>query len=272
MPFKLTWLPTVLKNAGLKVAEESGWPNRGQGDVGVIRGVMCHHTAGAKTGNLPSRNALVNGVRQRNGRFLPGPLAQLGLARDGTFHIIAAGLANHAGPGEWQGVTTGNSSFIGIEAENTGDPQTDPWPEVQLDAYRRGVAAILKHIGEDAIMCCGHKEYRLPKGFKNDPHTIEMDDFRRDVAAIMNGTVPIPPPIPRADADGRPTLRRSSAANPVFLVKEIQRKVGFSGKQADGVFGPLTEAAVRRFQRDHGLVPDGIVGPKTWAALDGVAA
>ena len=32
--------------------------------------------------------------------------------------------------------------------------------------------------------------------------------------------------------------------------------------------GPKTEAAVREFQRSHSLVPDGIVGPKTWAALD----
>ena len=57
--------------------------------------------------------------------------------------------ALHAGAGVWQGVTTGNSSFIGIEAENTGLPN-DPWPAVQVEAYQRGVAAILKHIGKGA--------------------------------------------------------------------------------------------------------------------------
>lgn len=36
---------------------------------------------------------------------------------------------------------------------------------------------------------------------------------------------------------------------------------------ADGVFGRLTDQAVRAFQRNSGLVPDGIVGSKTRAAL-----
>jgi peptidoglycan hydrolase-like protein with peptidoglycan-binding domain len=33
---------------------------------------------------------------------------------------------------------------------------------------------------------------------------------------------------------------------------------------ADGVFGPLTEAAVIAFQREFMLTPDGIIGPISW--------
>jgi peptidoglycan hydrolase-like protein with peptidoglycan-binding domain len=35
----------------------------------------------------------------------------------------------------------------------------------------------------------------------------------------------------------------------------------------DGMFGPATEANVRRYQRNYGLVEDGIVGPLTWESL-----
>ena len=263
MAFSLTWLQKVLLDAGLKVAEQPGWRERGRGEMGKVLGVMCHHTAGPKTGNMPSLGVVTNGRPD-----LAGPLAQLCLGRDGTYYVVAAGRANHAGAGNWQGVTTGNQSFIGIEAENTGlttGPNADPWPAIQLDAYRRGAAAILTKIKADPIMCCGHKEYALPSGRKIDP-TFDMDDFRFKVGAIMGGFAPAPSVVPATDVRGRTTLRRG-ATGP--LVAFVQASLGID---PDGKFGPITEAAVRRFQREHGLVPDGIVGPRSWATLEAQVA
>jgi hypothetical protein len=183
MTFSLTWLPQVLTSAGLKVIETPGWQTRGHGDIGEIKGVLCHHTNGARQGKMPTLDTLINGRPD-----LAGPLSQLGLGRDGTYYIVCAGKGWHAGAGSWQGVTDGNGHLIGIEGENVGDA-SDPWPDVQMDAYRRGVAAILKHIGAKPIMCAGHREYALPAGRKDDPN-FDMNKFRADVAAIM-GSVPI---------------------------------------------------------------------------------
>ena len=254
MAYSLIWLPEVLEDAGLKVAEQPGWRTRGHGDVGAIKGVICHHTAGSKTGNMPSLGIVTDGRPD-----LAGPLSQLCLGRDGTWFVVAAGRAFHAGAGKWEGIETGNSSFIGIEAENTGKPD-DPWPAVQMDAYRRGVAAILKKIGAKPIMACGHKEYALPKGRKPDP-SFDMNEFRKAVGDIMTGAAPPPKLIPAVDTSGRPTLRRG-AKGPA--VKELQAKLGCT---VDGVFGAGTEAAVRVWQRKKGLVPDGIVGPASWKLL-----
>ncbi len=263
MALSLTWLPDVLMNAGLKVSLVDDWENRGRGDAGQIFGVICHHTAGPKAGNMPSLNTLINGRPD-----LSGPLAQLGLGRDGTYFVIAAGRANHAGDGIWQGLRTGNSNFIGIEAENTGLSNDSRWPTVQINAYQRGVAAILKHVNRGAEFCAGHKEYALPPGRKPDP-TFDMNDFRSAVNAIINGTAPAPVLIPAferpndpTNSRGRPTLRRGATGE---LANEIQATIGVS---VDGQFGAKTEAAVRAFQAAHGLVPDGIVGPNTWPVLD----
>ena len=260
MIYALTWLPAVLHQAGLKVAEVSGWESRGRAEMGVATGVICHHTAGPLGGNMPSLKTLINGRPD-----LPGPLSQLGIGRDGTYYVIAAGRCNHAGAGSWQGITYGNSRFIGIEAENTGLPNNTPWPDVQLDAYRRGVAAILVHLGQPAIFCAGHKEYALPAGRKSDP-SFEMDAFRRAVASFMDGSTPQPPLIPAAEpptqpggAPGRPTVRRGSTGD---AVRQLQQALHL--EPVDSIFGGGTEAAVRAFQRDHNLVPDGIVGPKSW--------
>jgi len=39
------------------------------------------------------------------------------------------------------------------------------------------------------------------------------------------------------------------------------------GLDVDRIYGKQTKRAVKRFQRRHGLTPDGIVGPATWSAL-----
>jgi len=263
MTFSLTWMADVLKQAGLKVAPVDGWEDRGLGDVGPTLGVICHHTAGPRNGNMPSLDILIRGRPD-----LSGPLSQLGLGRDGTYYLIAAGRCNHAGKGSWKGNTSGNTNFIGIEAEHTGQP-ADPWPAVQMDAYHRGVAALLKHATRDAGDCAGHKDFA--PGRKSDP-TFDMAAFRARVAAIMSGAVPAPVLIPAAEppapggAAGRPTLRRGATGPLVIL---LQQRLGLT---ADGSFGPRTEAAVRAFQRARGMVPDGIFGPKSWAALDAAPA
>jgi peptidoglycan hydrolase-like protein with peptidoglycan-binding domain len=47
-------------------------------------------------------------------------------------------------------------------------------------------------------------------------------------------------------------------------VERIQRAVGAN---PDGVYGPKTEAAVKAYQKRHGLAVDGIIGPKTWSVM-----
>ena len=59
----------------------------------------------------------------------------------------------------------------------------------------------------------------------------------------------------------RPTLRRGMSGN---AVKELQTLLGL---KPDGIFGCLTETAVRLFQKENGLVEDGVCGAKTWGKL-----
>lgn len=47
-------------------------------------------------------------------------------------------------------------------------------------------------------------------------------------------------------------------------VKKVQDKVGV---KVDGVFGSKTDQCVRKWQKTHNLVVDGIVGPATWAKM-----
>lgn len=68
----------------------------------------------------------------------------------------------------------------------------------------------------------------------------------------------IPPPVPSPITR---TLKRGMTGADVAL---WQSTIGVS--PADGIFGPMTEAATKAWQSAHGLVADGVVGPLTRAA------
>ena len=53
------------------------------------------------------------------------------------------------------------------------------------------------------------------------------------------------------------------------IVRQIQKALAGAGLRVivDGNFGPITEEAVKEFQKKKGLTPDGIVGPATLALL-----
>ena len=63
-------------------------------------------------------------------------------------------------------------------------------------------------------------------------------------------------------ADYNKIMKRGSRGKGV---KQLQQKLGM--RQADGIFGPATEKAVRTFQQSQGLKVDGIVGPETRARI-----
>ena len=49
----------------------------------------------------------------------------------------------------------------------------------------------------------------------------------------------------------------------VFALQERLLELGYDSGRADGVFGRQTEQALRSFQRDYGMAPDGMCGPRT---------
>jgi len=63
-----------------------------------------------------------------------------------------------------------------------------------------------------------------------------------------------------------PLVKRGDNIFPVRSLQDLLRARNHT-VAVDGIFGPLTEAAVKAFQQSNGLGADGIVGPLTWPKL-----
>ena len=66
-----------------------------------------------------------------------------------------------------------------------------------------------------------------------------------------------------------PTISEGATGPVVRWAQYLLVRRTLSDNQIDGIFGPVTKAAVEQFQSYSHLAVDGIVGPDTWAALGG---
>ena len=67
---------------------------------------------------------------------------------------------------------------------------------------------------------------------------------------------------------GRRLLKTGAVGWDVSVLQFLLRREGDLACELDGRFGPMTAAALRRFQQKEGLGVDGVAGPATFAVLD----
>jgi peptidoglycan hydrolase-like protein with peptidoglycan-binding domain len=65
-----------------------------------------------------------------------------------------------------------------------------------------------------------------------------------------------------------PVLKQGSKGDWVVCLQNALNHLGYGPLTSDGNFGPKTTDVIKKFQKNLGLQADGIVGEKTWLAID----
>lgn len=62
-------------------------------------------------------------------------------------------------------------------------------------------------------------------------------------------------------------IYRSGSSPCIKRIQVLSNYYGYAKLSVDGVYGPLTTAAIKQLQKGFSQTVDGIVGPKTWSLL-----
>src|SRR5205823_1599212 len=117
------------------------------------------------------------------------------------------------------------------------------------------LASVLKKIAKRDSGLTIDPEFRLAA----DADAEELEDTGAGAAvAAAPAAAPAAPAAAVPAAPGQPN---------VLGIQKALQKLGFDPGQLDGVMGPPTQAAVKKFQQASGLPADGVVDAKTQAAL-----
>ena len=221
-----------------------------------IQSIIVHSSEGRKAGDI----ATLTGDSVSSHWYVTRAGEVFHFVDDGdtAFH---AGVVNNS--------SFSNSASIGIEQEHFDPdhkkhlhlPDGEDWPNIQIQTVANLCAFLFQRHSLSKSSIKSHAAVAAPAGRKQDPFKYPFAKLFDLIDEAMNDTVTVVN-VNGGEVIGRPILRRGATGD---LVKELQAKLGV---EQVGHFGPKTDAAVRAFQSAHGLDPDGVVGPDTWAALD----
>lgn len=197
----------------------------------------------------------------------------------------------------WPGRPTASDGSIGDAAhaarpsEHNPDRDADPMPAgyvSAVDITKASAAQMGELLGklttDPRVWYVIHngRIYSRKNGFRGqrytgpNPHIHHMHVSLMQTATAASSTAPwhIAPVAPEPPAPGKPKpveLKGRKPGERVLRAGATGRDVAFLqrwlGVASDGDFGPVTEKAVKRYQRLRGLAQDGIVGPRTWAFI-----
>lgn len=182
---RLLDLPDALRDQGVEPVVLDGFQSRGLEFDGKPTITLRHWTAGPSTGKAPSLRTVVEGRSD-----LPGPLCQVLQERTGGPRLdrafcVASGRANHAGVGEWAGITSGNRHGTGLEIEWSGP--SEAFPANRNETADRIIAALQSLSARPSgANCCDHREYALPAGRKQDTN-LDSTSMRTRVDRLLRG-------------------------------------------------------------------------------------
>lgn len=195
--------------------------------------------------------------------------------------VVAAQAAKETGWGRFSGVLTpAFHNSAGIKTASGGS-DSDPAAHESFTSWQEGARAHLNHLAAYvglAPVGTPHGRYHVVTRltWAGTVRTVEelgarwapSGSYGQEIAALASELAAHEPAAiatPAAPQARRPTLRRGSRGPDVQHLQKL-----LPGLTADGIYGLITERAVRSFQEAARLQVDGIAGPQTWAALEAV--
>lgn len=210
-----------------------------------ITTIVRHHSGGS-SGNFDTFWSFWNGERG----WGTGGYHEI-ILRDGTVQLCYD-------PNEITNGVGGQNSYT-YHICLVGNGQ---FTEAQEAAWDERIAYNMKRLGIKVGNVKGHRE--MPGASTACPG-IDMNIVRARIKGGAVGGVQIEKPATTKYKLGDRILRNQSPMMRGDDVKAVQKAVGVT---ADGIFGPSTETAVRKYQEERGLQVDGIVGPATVKAIN----
>jgi peptidoglycan hydrolase-like protein with peptidoglycan-binding domain len=196
------------------------------------------------------KTVLIYESRKYNEYFLIENRSQLGLDKD----IPSSGLAIYhcdiMGSNEWQGGSSANHYQCGLlQADGHLDLETNRNMGDEMDLFKETPATAIDHSTMPSSNLWDGSESGL---------IISSISAPGQTITFLVGPSGLNPA----------TLKMGSKGTAVKALQCILNSAGASPElSVDGTFGSKTKAAVISIQKSHGLIQDGIAGPKTWASL-----